>query len=294
MLTLFRATRLSRSVTGASISRPPPSPPAYAAPLTCTLLSVSVTCSSVSGRFVKRPPAKPDGVEAGFVLAAVTAFPLITTLRIVAAPCGKQGQPGSTLMPPASPAGSSVVSDPVYGAVFPLITLFCTSSAPPLPIPPASAWFAIGLFTVAWLPLMTLSRTISVAEKWLAMPPEPTSLAADGSDAVDPDVLFVTREFVSVRTPPFAIPPPLLKPQAKKGLQKPDGMTACEVTVLPVITLFAIETVAPVLLNGGWSSCATRIETPPPNVTASPGAESFRPPVIVTPAIETFIAVGST
>ena len=32
----------------------------------------------------------------------------------------------------------------------------------------------------------------------------------------------------------------------------PGGMKEFDVTVLPVITLFEIDTVAPVPLNGGW------------------------------------------
>jgi hypothetical protein len=42
-------------------------------------------------------------------------------------------------------------------------------------------------------------------------------------------------------------------------------------TVLPVITLLEIDTVAPVPLNGGWSSCEVGIQTPPPNVTSGSG-----------------------
>src|SRR5579864_4601564 len=98
--------------------------------------------------------------------------------------------------------------------------------------------------------MTTLFRITSVEAKWLLIPPVPVSLAAESREGVDPDVLFVTRVFVSVRIPPLSIPPPLLKPQARSP-QKPGGMIEVEVTVLFVITLFEIVTVAPVPLNGG-------------------------------------------
>ena len=67
---------------------------------------------------------------------------------------------------------------------------------------------------------------------------------------VEPTTLFVTRVFVSVSTPPLSIPPPLLNAHAR-GPQNPGGIVSLERTVLPVMTLFEIETVAPVPLNGG-------------------------------------------
>src|SRR6516164_9099302 len=118
------------------------------------------------------------------------------------------------------------------------------------------------------------------------MPPEFASLAADDADAVEPAVLFVTRVLVSVSTPPLSMPPPSLKPH-DRGPQKPGGIAEFELTTLSVITLFESETVAPVPLKGGWSSCDVGIKTPPPNVTSEPGFVVLTPPVIVTPSMET-------
>jgi hypothetical protein len=67
-----------------------------------------------------------------------------------------------------------------------------------------------------------------------------------------------------------------------------------DVTVLALMTLLEIETVAPVPLNGGWSSCDIGIQTPPPNVTSGSGFELFTPPVIVTPSIDTTSASGAS
>src|SRR3954449_9816665 len=106
---------------------------------------------------------------------------------------------------------------------------------------------------MARFPLTTLFRRIRAPAKRLSMPPAPASLATEGSADVDPAVLSVTRVFTSVRTPPLSIPPPALKPHAR-GPQKPGGIVENEVTVLPVITVFEIVTVAPVPLKGGWSS----------------------------------------
>src|SRR6185312_1739643 len=133
-----------------------------------------------------------------------------------------------------------------------------------------------------WLPLTTLWRNTSVLAKWLRIPPAPPSLAGDEPVVLDPAVLFVTRVLVSVRFPPLSIPPPLLNAQAR-GPQNPGGITELDRTVLPVMTLFEIDTVAPAPLNGGWSSCSTAIVTPPPNVTAVSGTLVLSPPVIVMP-----------
>ena len=75
--------------------------------------------------------------------------------------------------------------------------------------------------------------------------------------------------------------------------QKPGGMDEFDVTVLPVMTLFEIDTVAPVPLNGGWSSWEVGIHTPPPNVTFESGCELLTPPVIVTPSIVTLRPSGA-
>jgi hypothetical protein len=57
------------------------------------------------------------------------------------------------------------------------------------------------LFATAWLPLTTLLRGTSVEAKRLSIPPAAVSLAAEPIESVEPEVLFVTRVFVSVRRP---------------------------------------------------------------------------------------------
>ena len=125
------------------------------------------------------------------------------------------------------------------------------------------------------------------------MPPPLTPLATVANAAVEPAVLFVMWVFVIVSTPPLSIPPPVLKPHGKGPQKGPGGLIAREVTVLPVMTLSSIVTVAPVPLNGGPGSCLTGIQTPPPKTTSASGAESLTPPVIVTPRIETVRNSGS-
>ncbi len=218
------------------------------------------------------------------MFTAVTLLPVMRVFRIVAIGCGRMNW--SMLRPPASPACSSKSIDPVYETVLSLMTLSATSSAPLLPMPPESAWFAIAPSTTTWLPLTALLRTTSELAKWFEMPPADASLAMEAREVVEPAMLFVTWVFVSVKTPPLSIPPPLLNAHAR-GPQKPGGITSVAVVVLPVMTLFEIETVAPATLNGGWSICATGISTPPPNVTSGFGNVVLRPPVIVTRSIDT-------
>ena len=75
--------------------------------------------------------------------------------------------------------------------------------------------------------------------------------------------------------------------------QKPGGRNCCEATVLPVMTLSEIVTVAPVW-NGNDPAWGMR--TPPPCVTAWSGTDVLTPPVIVTSLIETVgsVAANST
>jgi hypothetical protein len=146
-------------------------------------------------------------------------------------------------------------------------------------MPPALAPLAIGLSTTTWFPLTMLWRRTSLLAKRLSIPPLFGSLAADGPAELEPAVLFVTRVFVRVNTPPLSMPPPRLKPQGR-GPQNPGGIAEFEVTTFPVISLFEIATVAPVPSKGGWSSCATGIQTPPANVTSGSGCVLLTPPVM--------------
>ena len=163
-----------------------------------------------------------------------------------------------------------------------------------LPTPPVPANCPFGAVATARLPVTTLRLRTSDPVKRLEMPPAETPLASDPSDAVDPAVLSLIRVSVTVSTPPLSMPPPLLKPQGRVPQKGPGGTATRDVTVFPVITLSAIETVAPVALNGGSGICATGIQTPPPNVTSGSGLESLMPPVMVTPLIDTVSPAGST
>ena len=107
------------------------------------------------------------------------------------------------------------------------------------------------------------------------------------TDDGSPAWLSVTRVLVKVRVPAFAMPPPLANEQSN-GPQKPDGRSCSEATLLPVMTLSLIATVAP--RPPRVEKDPTTISTPPPCVTAWSGLELLKPPVTVTPVIET---VGS-
>src|SRR5437764_9233703 len=85
------------------------------------------------------------------------------------------------------------------------------------------------------------------------------------------------------------MPPPAANEQSF-GPQKPAGSNCCDATVLPVMTLSRIVTVAPVV-NGNEPACG--ICTPPPCVTAWSGTDELDPPVIVTPLIEIVGSVGA-
>src|SRR5215210_727893 len=113
------------------------------------------------------------------------------------------------------------------------------------------------------------------------MPAPSASLAS-----APPTRLSLTVTPISVSVPAFAIPPP--KPPANShrrspGQGGPRGADVAGVWRLPVMTLFLIVTVAPVL-----PPAAAGISIPPPLLTAP--MLVWTPPVIVTPAIET---VGS-
>ena len=100
-------------------------------------------------------------------------------------------------------------------------------------------------------------------------------------------------ESVIVSTPPLSMPPPELNPHGSGPQNTNGGIVARDITWLPVITLSSIVTVAPVPLNGGTGSCEVGIQIPPPKVTSGSGFESFTPPVIVSPRIETESSVGA-
>ena len=277
--------------TGASISIPPPSAPAKPAPVTTTVLSLSETWSSSSGAKATMPPPNAAGVESGFVLTVVTRLPVTSVRSIVAVACGTP-QHWSMLIPPARASSSPKSIEPVYSTALLLMTLSSMSSAP---TPPTSSGRRAVRDRAVRDGAVAADDTVAQHER----AGEAVVDAAGGRIARGradrcgrPAVLFVTRVLVRVRTPPLSIPPPLLNPHAR-GPQKPGGMDEFDITVSPVTMLFEIVTVAPVPLNGGWSSCEVGIPMPPPNVTSGSGCALLTPPVIVTPSIETFRASGA-
>ncbi len=97
-----------------------------------------------------------------------------------------------------------------------------------------------------------------------------------------PALLPLIRVRVTVRLPALSIPPPAANAHSSTGTE-PHGAGEEKVdfgsATFPAMTLSLIITAGPVELSGAES-----IFTPPP--AANPG-ESLRPPVIVTPLIET-------
>ena len=125
--------------------------------------------------------------------------------------------------------------------------------------------------------------------------PPTASLASVDSPDAEPTRLLLTVVFASVSVPQLSIPPPPANAngQGPLGQGGPKGAVSLGATRLPVMTLFAIVTVAPPLKSalGGISTPPPAAKTPswPVNGVDS-GLDRVMPPVIVTPSIET---VGS-
>src|SRR5262245_41795002 len=130
----------------------------------------------------------------------------------------------------------------------------------------------------------------------LVIAPPSASLAIVDRPEAEPMRLLLTVVFDSVSVPQLSIPPP---PAKANGQGLPPGQSASPGTVslgatrLPLMTLFAIVTVAPPLKSalGGISTPPPAAKTPSCPVNGSDsGLDRVTPSVIVTPSIET---VGS-
>src|SRR5262245_24837116 len=111
----------------------------------------------------------------------------------------------------------------------------------------------------------------------LVIPPGPASLATP----VPPAWLSLTVVFVSVNGPRLLIPPPAPWAKGRSPLMQvivmsgghgsPESIAVVGSALLPVMTLFAIETVAPgAKFAAGWT------EIPPPSALALPRSEERR------------------
>src|SRR5262245_48009941 len=137
---------------------------------------------------------------------------------------------------------------------------------------------------------------VSGPRKLVIAPPSASLVGSDRPEA-EPTRLSLTLVLASVSVPQLSIPPP---PANANGHLSPPGQSASPGTVsvgatrFPLMTLFAIVTVAPPLKSafGGISTPPPAAKTPscPVNGVDS-GLERVTPPVIVTPSIET---VGSS
>jgi hypothetical protein len=116
--------------------------------------------------------------------------------------------------------------------------------------------------------------SVSVPCGWFTTPPPLTPVATPGGELA---VLSVIRVFATVRSPELSIPAPNANAHDRFP-QNPGGISVCEFTVLPVMTLSVIVTLAPVVLPS-----AAGIQTPPPDTTDVSGCELLTPPVSVTP-----------
>ena len=238
------AIRLSRIVTGPSTSIPPPSAAASpAAEVARTRLSVTGSCRAATGL---GQHAAGEGDREGARPANVRRRAVAVHERVP----DRRRDGRAPDMDPARQrhrlAGRGERPRQLGAVVADDAVLDRERAVAPMP-PDCAAW-PFGGAETARFPLTTLRLTTSVAAWRLKIPPALVPLAAE---PIEPAVLFVTRESVIVSTPPLSIPPPVLNPHGSGPQNGPGGTAECDVTVLPVITLSVIDTVAPVPLNGG-------------------------------------------
>src|SRR5262245_40377398 len=141
---------------------------------------------------------------------------------------------------------------------------------------------------------MTEPRIVSGPRELVIAPPTASLASVDSPDA-EPTRLPVTVVFNSLSVPQLSIPPPPANAngQGPLGQSGPMGAVSLGATRLPVMTLFAMVTLAPPL-----KSALGGISTPPPAATtpswpvngSDSGLDRVMPSVIVTPSMET---VGS-
>src|SRR5215469_8293533 len=267
-------------------------------PETTLLLMVSgLLPTSMAGSMPSGSPRSP---------LAVTELCVIAVLSTVV------GTPSPTWIPPpfalrsmsfpAAKLGRSVVRL----ALLRLTVLFLTATAllPPksglAQTAPPSANRPFGAAAMARLP----DRAVPVKVRLpcsLKIPPPSQSLQIAGSPPTGPAVLSLTVVFTSVSSPQLSMPPPTAAANGHwpsgnpPGRLMPEGTAADGSAMFPLIALSEIVTVAP--LTGGPSAGRAfgGISTPPPaaHTPSFPqtgtdiGLDRARPPVIVTPLIDT-------
>ena len=197
--------------------------------------------------------------------------------------------------PPLASSSTLFGSDAARAALFSVTELLLTFSVPPpAEIAPPSANRPLGPVALAWLPWMSEPLIVSGPRLFEIAPPT-ASLASVDSPEAEPTRLLLIVVCASVSVPQLSIPPPPANAngQGPLGQGGPKGAVSLGATRLPVMTLFAIVTVAPPLKSalGGISTPPPAAKTPswPVNGVDS-GLDRVTPPVIVTPSIET---VGS-
>ena len=211
------------------------------------------------------------------------------SLSLIVVPVIVAFAPGQSVIRIPPPTAACISSGNVFGTAVDAsqalssMTLSSIVSVPSSLIPPPSANLPFGALTAERLPVTKLRRSVTTPTLLFQIPPPRASVASPPLVGVEPATLSSMRVCVTVSVPQFAIPPPLAN---EHGLPQ-IGCGGPAVTLLPLMTLSEIVTVAPMVL-----SAAAGINTPPPAAknpepNCDSGFESLKPPVIVTRLIET-------
>src|SRR5512133_1718029 len=278
-----------------SISPAPESPsalpdePASVAELTLLSETTLLLIVKAVPRFTWTPPENASASPTAFVI--LTELPEIVESLIPA----RRTSPLRCMPPPLASSSTLLGSDASRAATLSVTELLLILSVPSdALIAPPSANRAFAPVALARLPWMNEPSIVRGPRKLVIAPPSASLASVDRPDA-EPTKLSLTVVLRSVSVPQLSIPPPPANAngQGPPGQGGPNGAVPLGATRLPVMTLFAIVTVAPPLKSalGGISTPPPAANTPswPVNGTDS-GLDRVMPPVIVTPSIET---VGS-
>src|SRR2546421_1673432 len=261
-------------------------PPECASAATLTVLFVITSLLNVKLTSVWRPPENAFASPTVFV--AEIELPETVVLVIFAA-----GTVSPTWMPPPIanvPSGTSLGIDAPRLALLSVTTLESIATVPNAKMPPPSAKRPFGATALATLPVTVLLLRLMFDPGNEKIPQPSASLVT-----LEAHTLSLTIVLLSVSAPLVAIPPPRAAANGRSPLMQvmvmsrgqgmPESVAADGAVRLPLITLSLIVSVAP---GAKFAACGTSI--PPPRATNGNGLDVFRPPVIVTLAIDT---VGS-
>ena len=172
-------------------------------------------------------------------------------------------------MAPACTPRSTLLGNAAASVALLFVTelLLIVSVPPSRKSAPESAKRPLGADALARLPLITLLLIVSTPiALWIPAPS--ASLATSESPAAVPTRLLLTAEFVSVNVPQLSMPPPTAPANGHGPVGQIGQNGSCSglgptvsvgATRFPVMTLFAIVTVAPPV-----KSAFGGISTPPP------------------------------